>query len=218
MKNHKDKGKYFFVLLATLFAVAALDRASVSVFGDLTLAPPLSIIALGILAVFFSWRKVLLAVPPFAALSYHLIADAARFPGVRAASVGLAGFLACWAAYQRARIVLHGMEVDAILQNLSLPWVLSDESGNVNQISPQALRLISLDSVSALGMSYFSIFSPHENKGELIRKYQTLVSAAGKPARLALTCSRNRAIRFQATLIPMEFSNQKRVLTTLEPV
>ncbi|NBN98987.1 MAG: hypothetical protein EBV19_07085, partial [Flavobacteriia bacterium] len=89
MKNQKNKAKYLFVLLATILAVLALDRAISYSFGSLTLAPPLAIIGLGILAALFSWRKVLVAVPIFCVLSYLLIVGDAKYPEVRALSVGL---------------------------------------------------------------------------------------------------------------------------------
>jgi len=216
MKNQKNKGKYLFVLLATLLAVLALDRAMTYSYGSLTLAPPLAIISLGILAALFSWKEVLFAVPLFVALSYHLVEDVARFPGVRATSVGLAGVLAAWAAWQRHKVVQQAGEFGAVLENLPFPWVLSDESGNVNQISPKALELLSLDSTSAVGISYFSVFAPREGKGDLIRKYLDLFSGSAKPFQVTLSSSRVPGKKIKVRLTPLQVTNGKRILTLLE--
>ena len=213
--NSESRLRIYFVWLAvSLLLVAGLEQGCTFLFGDLTLAPPLSIIALGVLAAFFSWRKVLFAIPFFASISYVLILDTARFPLVRAVSVLLAGILASWAAYQRVKIVLHAREIEAILKNLGLPWILSDESGNVSQISPQALALLSLKESSVLGLSYFSIFSPTEGKGELIRRYLDLFQTQAVPIHVSLA-SKTSEQMFRATLAPLEFPGAKRVLTTL---
>jgi len=217
MKNQKNKGKYLFVLLATILAVLALDRAISYSFGSLTLAPPLAIIGLGILAALFSWRKVLVAVPIFCVLSYLLIVGDAKYPEVRALSVGLAGVLAAWAAFQRNKLVVQAGEVGAVLENLPLPWVLSDEFGNINQISPRALQLVSLEDSSIVGTSYFSIFTPREEKGELIRKYLDLFGASAKPFPVTLSSSRAPGKKFKARLAALEVPNGKRILTLLEP-
>ena len=216
MSSKHHFGMYVLTLAGALLCVAGLDQGITAILGDLTLAPPLSIIALGVFAALFSWKEVLVAVPFFAALSYFLVLDLARFPAVRAISVFLAGILAMWAAYQRVKLVLHAREVEAILKNIALPWILSDESGNVSQISPRALELLSLDASLILGLSYFYIFSPMEGKGELIRRYLDLFHPQAIPIQVSLA-SKTSARTYRATLSPLEFPGGKRVLTTLDP-
>ena len=118
MKKINSTPKYIIWLVILLLMVFGLDKACSILFGELTLAPPLAIIALGILAAFFSWRKVLCAVPLFMWISYFLVMDVARFPVIRSVSVGLAGVLASWAAFQRSKLVVHAGEVEAILEQL----------------------------------------------------------------------------------------------------
>ena len=216
MKKIENATKYIIWLVILLLTVFGLDKACSILFGELTLAPPLAIIALGILAAFFSWRKVLCAVPLFMGLSYLLVMDFARFPVIRSVSVGLAGVLAIWAAFQRSKLVVHAGEVEAILEKLPLPWVLSDEFGNINQISPKALQMLSLDSSLIVGTSYFSIFTPQEDKGELIRRYLDLFSVTVKPISTRLSSSPDHKKKFKATLAPLEVPGGKRILTTFE--
>ena len=216
MNSKHHFGMYLLTLAGSLLCVAVIEQGITVILGELTLAPPLSIIALGLFAAFYSWREVMVAIPLFAALSYFLILDSARFPTIRAISVFLAGILAMWAAYQRVKLVLHAREVEAILKNIGLPWILSDESGNVSQISPRAQELLSLDASLILGLSYFSIFSPMEGKGELIRRYLDLFAPQAVPIHVSLA-SKTSDRRFRAALSPLEFPGGKRVLTILDP-
>lgn len=217
MVNKSGMRQFWGLLTGLLLVVWGIEYGTTCLFGDLTLAPPLSIIFLGILAIFFTWRKVLLAIPCFVVLSYCLILDTARFPAVRAISIFLAGILASWASYQRVKIILHAQEIGAILKNLDLPWVLSDEAGNVSQISPAALRLLGCEERQVVGISFFSIFSPLEQKGELIRKYLDLFGTSPSPISQALSF-RASAIKCNASLSPLELPGGKKILTTLTPV
>ena len=200
------------VLLA---AVAGIEQGSTIFFGDLTLAPLLSIISLGILAMSETWGRVLVATPIFAVLSYYLVLDHAYFPAIRALSVVFAGILAAWAAYQRSKIIFHSQEIQAILHSLSIPWVLSDDSGNVRQISPQLCSMIEKSHDSVLGTSYFAIFRPIEGKGEFIRKYLDSISSPNIPLHMTVQLADGQERKVDITLLPLELMGEKRVLTTL---
>jgi len=207
---------YFFVMAVSLLAVGLLDQGVTWLTEDFTLSPPLSIIALGLLAFFFSWRQVLLAVPCFTILSYFLVLETARFPMVRAASVGVAGVLAAWAAAQRGRIVRHSVEVETILKTLPVPWILSDESGNITRISDKACLLVSSPVENLVGASYFSFLSPAEGKGEFIRKYLDAFSSASLPVKTKVVFASSQATQRSATFFSLDFAEGKRLLTVLE--
>jgi len=207
---------YFLVLAISLSAVWLIDQGVTWLAEDFTLSPPFSIMALGLLAFFFSWRQVLLAAPCFAILSYFLVLETARFPVVRSASVGIAGALAAWAAAQRGRIINHSMEVETILRTLPVPWILSDESGNITRISDKALHLVSSPAENVVGVSYFSFLSPAEGKGEFIRRYLDAFNSASLPIKTKVVFAASQDTRRTATFFSLDFAEGKRLLTFLE--
>jgi len=204
---------YFLVLAISLSAVWLVDQGVIWLAEDFTLSPPFSIMALGLLAFFFSWRQVLLAAPCFAILSYFLVLETARFPVVRSASVGIAGALAAWAAAQRGRIINHSMEVETILRTLPVPWILSDESGNITRISDKALHLVSSPAENVVGVSYFSFLSPAEGKGEFIRRYLDAFNSASLPTKTKVVFAASQDTRRTATFFSLDFAEGKRLLT-----
>jgi len=207
---------YFLVLAISLSAVWLIDQGVTWLAEDFTLSPPFSIMALGLLAFFFSWRQVLLAAPCFAILSYFLVLETARFPVVRSASVGIAGALAAWAAAQRGRIINHSMEVDTILRTLPVPWILSDESGNITRISDKALHLVSSPAENVVGVSYFSFLSPAEGKGEFIRRYLDAFNSASLPIKTKVVFAASQDTRRTVTFFSLDFAEGKRLLTFFE--
>jgi len=207
---------YFLVLAISLSAVWLIDQGVTWLAKDFTLSPPFSIMALGLLAFFFSWRQVLLAAPCFAFLSYFLVLETARFPVVRSASVGIAGALAAWAAAQRGRIINHSMEVDTILRTLPVPWILSDESGNITRISDKALHLVSSPAENVVGVSYFSFLSPAEGKGEFIRRYLDAFNSASLPIETKVVFAASQDTRRTVTFFSLDFAEGKRLLTFFE--
>lgn len=207
---------YFLVLAISLSAVWLIDQGVTWLAEDFTLSPPFSIMALGLLAFFFSWRQVLLAGPCFAILSYFLVLETARFPVVRSVSVGIAGALAAWAAAQRGRILNHSMEVETILRTLPVPWILSDESGNITRISDKALHLVSSPAANVVGASYFSFLSPAEGKGEFIRRYLDAFNSASLPTKTKVVFAASQDTRRTATFFSLDFAEGKRLLTFFE--
>ena len=208
----RSKLPFLPILVLTLLGVALLEQGITLAFGDLTLAPLLSIISLWILASFFSWRKVALATPVFALLSYFLILGTAYFPSVRAASVVIAGGLAAWTARQRERIHAHAHEVELILQALPTPWILSDDNGNITRLSPSAVSLFSIKSGDALETSYFAFFHPAEGKGQFIRKYLEAFESAA-PGRLVLSLAKDPLQKVSAQFFRLDCEEGRRLLT-----
>lgn len=209
----------FFLCLAILLTlVVGAEQGITYVIGDLTLAPLLSIIAMGLLAVFFTWKQVLFASPFFVVTSYYLILGTAKFPVIRAMSVFFAGALAAWAARQRQQIENHSKEVEQVLQALSVPWILSDSVGNITRVSDQAASLVSLPVHTIVGTSFFSFFSPLSGKGEFIRRYLDAFEAKALPGKMSLTVSgaSTQNLRVTASFSIMEIEDGQRLLTVLD--
>lgn len=150
--------RFLLILLALLGSVAGVESLVTRCFGDQTLSPLLSLIALAILAYFFSPRQVLFALPFFALLSYLMIMDASIYPLVRSCTVLTGGGVAFWAARQRSRLSSQIEEIEGVLRNLPTPWILSDSAGIITRASVKRLNLPGafLDPV---GTSFFSFFS-----------------------------------------------------------
>jgi hypothetical protein len=106
MKTRLPKEIRFLVLFVILaLGIFAGERLSALWFGPQTLAPLLAVLSLGIIAIRFSYRFVLLSILPFAVLSYWLISDSSQYPLVRTITVILAGGIACWASFEKDRLL-----------------------------------------------------------------------------------------------------------------
>lgn len=208
--------RHFVVLSVSLSGVWLIDQFITRISGDYTLSPLLSIMCLGILASIFSCRQVLLATPCFAFLSYFLILETAKFPVVRSTSVLIAGGLAAWAAAQRVRIVKHSQEVETILQALPVPWILSDESGNVTRMSEKARLLAAPNQESVVGSSYFSLLTPVEGKGVYIRRYLDAFTSIPTPLKTKVFFTASPDSAWSATFFALDFAEGKRLLTVFE--
>lgn len=213
-----SKKRLFFPWLAlSILGVVGIEHITTLIFGDLTLAPPLSIVCLCILAIFFSWRQVLFAGPIFALVTYYLILGTAYYPAVRAISVILAGVLAAWAARQKGLIESHAREVETILQTLPTPWIMSDHNGNITRLSNQAVSLFGIASKDAVGTSYFAFFNPVSGKGEFIRKYLDAFESSS-PSQLALSLSKDPLQKVVANFFCLECDEGRRLLTVFSPL
>lgn len=161
--------RFFLILLLLMALVVVVELSTTRLFGDQTLAPLLSLIVLAGLAYFFSFRQVLLAVPFFVSLSYFMILDSSRYPLVRSSTVLVGGFVALWAAKQRSRLSSQIEEVEAVLQSLPVPWILSDAAGAITRHSPMLIQSPERGR-DLVGTSFFSYFNLTSKK-DFIRTY-----------------------------------------------
>ena len=199
----KSKTNLSFLVFLTL-SLASVVGAEVGIahfFQHSTISPPLSMLYLALLASFFSWRKVIFATPFFVLTSYLLIDGVALFPSVRAFSVLVAGGLSALIAFQREQGIRRSAEFSTILDNLPVPWVLSDSTGNIALANKDALAVLSQPSLSSvIGASYFSFFSPAEGKGVFIQKYLDIFMSDSSPSHMSLLLANTPPITIHATL------------------
>jgi len=160
MKTRFPKEIRFLVLFVILaLGVFTAERLSVLWFGPQTLAPLLAVLSLGIIAIRFSYRFVLLSILPFAVLAYWLISDSSQYPFVRTITVILAGGIACWASFEKDRLSQQVQEFDAIIRNLPLPWLLSDPNGITVALSPLLAAAAGKTSEELVGIPYSSLLA-----------------------------------------------------------
>ena len=161
--------RFFLVLFTSLALVTGVDLGVAAIFGNQTLTPMLSVISLGALACFFTFRQVLLAVPLFVCLSYFMVMDFSPFPMVRSFSVLVGGIVACWGATQRCRLSERLGELESLMQSLPSPWILSDDLGLITRHS-SGLQDLSGSARDLVGTSLFSFFNLASNS-DFISKY-----------------------------------------------
>ena len=161
--------RFFLILLVLLALVVGVELSISRLFGDQTLTPLLSLVVLAGLAYFFSFRQVLLAVPLFTCLSYFMIRDSSQYPLVRSSTVLVGGIVALWAAKQRSRLSSQIEEVEAVLQSLPVPWILSDASGVITRHSGKLVESPE-GGRDLVGTSFFSYFNLTAKK-DFIRSY-----------------------------------------------
>jgi PAS domain-containing protein len=214
--NSSKRTSFAVFLLLSLASVWGIEYGVAVLFQNLTLSPLISFACLGLLAIFFSPRQILLATPLFALLTYSLVRGAAVFPEIRATSVLMAGVLASWASSQRIRILNRSQEMDTILQSLPVPWILSDGSGVITRASTKALTLLALPQKDLIHSSYFALLSPTEGKGAFIRNYLDVFDSVADPVKIKVSFTNAPRIQMVAMISPVEFPEGKRLLTVLD--
>jgi PAS domain-containing protein len=155
--------RFLFLFVILSIGVFTGERLSALWFGPQTLAPLLAVLSLGIIAIRFSYRFVMLSILPFAVLSYWLISDSSQYPLVRTITVILAGGIACWASFEKDRLSQHVQEFDAIIRNLPLPWLLSDPNGITLALSPLLAASAGKSSEDLIGIPYASLLAPADS-------------------------------------------------------
>jgi PAS domain-containing protein len=164
MKPHLPKEiRFLFLFVILALGLVAGERLSALWLGPQTLAPLLAVLSLGIIAIRFSYRFVMLSILPFAVLSYWLISDSSQYPFVRTITVILAGGIACWASFEKDRLSQHVQEFDAIIRNLPLPWLLSDPNGITVALSPLLAASAGKTSEELVGIPYSSLLAPADS-------------------------------------------------------
>ena len=161
--------RFLIILFLLIALVVGVELFTSQLFGDQTLTPLLSLVVLAVLAYFFSFRQVLLAIPILVCLSYLMIMDSSRYPLVRSSTVLVGGIVALWAARQRSRLSAQIEEVEAVLQSLPVPWMLSDSSGVITRHSAMLPRSVG-EGRDLVGTSFFSYFNLTSKK-DFIRDY-----------------------------------------------
>ena len=161
--------RFFLILFIFIALVIGIELAVSLLLGNQTLTPLLSVVVLAGLAYFFSFRQVLLAIPLFTCLSYFMIRNSSEYPLVRSSTVLVGGIVALWASRQRSRLSSQVEEVEAVLQSLPVPWILSDASGVITRHSAKLAEFSDVGQ-EIVGASFFSYFNLTSNK-DFIRSY-----------------------------------------------
>lgn len=205
--------RFFLILLLLVALVVVVELSTTRLFGDQTLAPLLSLIVLAGLAYFFSPRQVLLAVPLFVCLSYFMIVDSSKYPLVRSSTVLVGGFVALWAAKQRARLSSQIEEVEAVLQSLPLPWILSDASGVITRHSATLIQPAA-GARDLVGTSFFSYFNLTSKK-EFIRTYMDAFDRNSTLPVIVLNAL-NSSKAYRVSFVFLSQKDGRRVLSVLQ--
>jgi PAS domain-containing protein len=214
MKINLPKEIRFVFLCGFLLAgVWAIESFVTRTFGDQTLAPLLSIISFVVIATSFNHRYVLFAVLPFCLLSYFLIRDSSQFPMIRTLTLSLAGVIAAWASWQKARLGRQVREFEAVIMNLPSPWILSDPNGNVIRTSSLFASLVGKTPEELLGVPHFSLLAPAENESS----EAGAVAFLGKSQKLQIHpfLAPDSPRFFKATYVPVVIQNDHCLLTIL---
>jgi len=205
--------RFFLVLFLLVGLVVGIEQFVTRFFGDQTLAPLLSLIMLAMLAYFFSFRQVLIAVPIFTSLSYLMIMDSSRYPLVRASTVMVGGLVALWATRQRSRLAAQVEEVESVLQSLPVPWMLSDSSGVITRHSITLPHEPGKEG-GLVGTSFFSYFNLMSKK-DFIRDYMDSFERGIPLPTITLNPSHNEKY-YQVNFVFLSQREGRRILSILQ--
>lgn len=205
---------YLVWLLILAGCVVAAEILVERWLGSQTISPLLSILAMGVIALKFSWRYVLFAAAPFCFLSYWLIEDASKYPVIRTITVGAGGCLAAWASFQRSRLDNQVQEFEAVLKNLPMPWLLSNSQGTVMMASAALANLSGKTPADLVGMLHFAVLAVPDSSGSEI--FPTKPGLKNAVVQIHPFLSERSTKTFLATYIPVAVHGEHCLLTILK--
>lgn len=197
--------------LSCLLLIFILDQGSSLIWGDQTLAPLLSVLSLFGLAMVLGPVQILAWLPVFTAASYWLIVDSSQFPLTRAFTVVLAGLLASWAAQQRLRAEDQNNEIERILSNLPIPWVLIDIKGVILKTNGPGASLLGSSPEDIAGLSIFDAGADEETRRlrihDFVKMGETGSPGTGKAFPLGNVAGSKKKLSAQVFRIPSRRGN-----------
>ena len=216
-----------------LLLVFAIDRASYSLFGDITLSPLLCNITLASFAFFLRPRQILFWGAVYSIAAFFLltiwrhsfvqapIATELIDPVyplsravIRSSTVLLVALLCCLLAHQRERIQIALDELISVLSALPVGVLISDQSGFISFANGRALSLLASTAQTLVGSSFFSLFSTPN--GDLIDKYSSLSEVSGHTlGPLILGLRKDSHITFSATIVSIKSQSERLVATLI---
>jgi len=206
--------KFILALAFGLGLVVGLDRGVAILFGEQTLAPLVSVLVLAVFSFFLTPAQIIVAIPLFAFESFVLICEASAYPLVRTATVVLGGSLAWAVRRERLKISAQLKEVDTLLGQLPVPWLMVDSSGNILQASKAAVATLGMSVSELQAVSFPYLFSPIEKKGDFIQTFLQVVDHHRGTSGLELICRHSRQAYF-ASLAPLTTPRRTSVLVAL---
>jgi PAS domain-containing protein len=205
--------RFVFLCSFLLLGIWVVESSVAQLFGDQTLAPLLSIISFVVIAAIFNHFYVLIALFPFCLLSYWLISDSSQYPIIRTLTLGLAGILAAWAAWQKACLDRQVREFEVVIMNLPFPWILSDPNGNILRASPLFASLAGKTQAELVGAPHFSLLASPENQESPV----VSIGVFGKCPKLQIHpfISPNAPQVYKASYVPVVIHKDHCLLTIL---
>jgi hypothetical protein len=231
-RAYPDKGHWF--AAAGLLAVFMLDRASHAMFGDVTVAPLVAVIALAAIALRLKPGQILLWTLAYALLCFLLLTYwrgsfvslpkalpedflSATFFGraaVRSTTVLVAGALCALLSRQRQKLQIAVDETTAVMAALPSAVLISDPSGFISFANDKAADTLRTGKDELMGASFFSLITSPE--GNTIEKYSSLIELPSENSGvIKLQLRRNPDMRFSARMFCLQTSAGRMIATVL---
>jgi PAS domain-containing protein len=179
--SKSNKSPVFWSFVFPVVALAGVLTVDHYYFSGVMLSPTCNFIALSILALrlkpramifwaltFLSSTLFVLSHPEFA-MQGALDTRANLF--VRSIGAVTGALLALFLCVHRARLIKDHQQMLQLLERMPVPFVLSDEHGEVVFINEQASLLLNVEGKEAVGDSFFSLLENIAEKGKSIQGY-----------------------------------------------
>lgn len=124
------------------------------------------------------------------------------------------GSMACALAKLRTREKIYRQDLRMLLQQISVPAIMSDANGWILQMNEAARASLGIEGVA--GKPFFNYFKAVSEKGKTIQLYLDLVSGelAG-PLTIELCSEKDRSRVFSAMMMKFQYGNAAHVLTLI---
>jgi PAS domain-containing protein len=126
--------------------------------------------------------------------------------------------LAVYLCIHRARLVKDHGQMLQLLKRMPVPFVLSDEHGEILFINEQAAALLKVASKDAVGDSFFSLLENVAEKGTSIQRYLSVFDTKSSQELVSKFRPRtNPDVLFNGHSILVETAGLRRMVTIISP-
>ncbi len=176
----KPSGFYHGFALLGLLAILAADQCVKGV----TITPPLVLVVAGYLALKMRPRALFFWAIGYSAAAIYMIyldrvnwaveARDVRFV-IRLVWVVAGSGVALGLCFYRTQLENSYLQLRSIMEKIPIPFVVSDDSGNIISVNDEAARICNASIAEMTGDSYFKYFGIGKTKGDSIRRYMEAI-------------------------------------------
>jgi len=132
-----------------------------------------------------------------------------------AGSIAMSGIMIILSVH-REKLRHRHTDIFAVLTQLPLPVILSDDSATITYLNNRAAEMLDLSPEQGVGMNYFELLLYQSGKGEMIRQYVDLIDASDTDSIDINVRLRNRPTKLlKGMLVALKTRNGSQVITLI---
>jgi hypothetical protein len=135
---------------------------------------------------------------------------------IRSVSVLLGASFAVVLCFNRLKACKKSEQLNLLVSEIPVPFVLSDGNGEIILMNMQASRLLGVPGRKIEGESYFSLLTDAQQKGNAIQKYLEIFDAKStREISIELKPQNNPGVVLNGTVIPADGDRNRYLITII---